>query len=104
MAATQTGRLVCLGDLNIQWNCESDPEQVWHFSLLCFFDLVQHVYGPTYNDGHTIDLVITCAEDNLVSSCDIWEFVSDYNAIIVSLNCCKTHPTRKSIIQKSQVT
>ena len=75
----------------------NDPEATSLKSLFDCFDLVQHVNGTTHKDGHTLDLVISRATDNLVQSCEVGSFVSDHNAIYITLNCCKPHPIRRKI-------
>ena len=39
--------------------------------LLDVFNLNQHTNGSTYEDGHTLDLVITRSDDDLVSNLSI---------------------------------
>ena len=51
--------------------------------------------------GHTLDLVISRKEDDLVASCDIGDFVSDHNTILVTLNCSRKHPPRKTITYRN---
>ena len=70
-------------------------------TLLNDYDLVQHVKGPTHERGHTLDLVITRQEDDLVASCDIGAFISHHNSLHVTLKCSKTHPPRKTITYRS---
>ena len=101
LTINQPGRLVISGDFNIHWDSEHDSERKQLNSLLQSFDLVQHVMSPTHEDGHTLDLVITRAGDQLVSSCDVGEFVSDHNAVLVSLNCCRQHPPKREISYRS---
>ena len=57
--------------------------------------------GLTHERGHTLDLVITRQEDDLVASCDIGAFIPDHNSLHVTLNCSKTHPPRKTITYRS---
>ena len=100
-AATLSGKLILIGDFNVHWDCEEDSERMKLATLLNDYDLVQHVKGLTHERGHTLDLVITRQEDDLVASCDIGAFISDHNSLHVTLNCSKTHPPRKTITYRS---
>ena len=66
IATTLPGRLVLVGDFSVHWDCEDDSERVELATLLEDFDLVQHVKGPTHECGHTLNLVITRKEGDLV--------------------------------------
>ncbi len=101
LTVTQSGRLVLAGDFNVHWDCQHDAERNHLVSLLNSHDLVQHVLTPTHEDGHTLDLVITRTGDNLVASCMVGEFISDHNALHITLNCCKQHPLKKSITYRN---
>ena len=94
-AATLSGKLILIGDFNVHWDCEEDSERMELATLLNDYDFVQHVKGPTPERGHTLDLVITRQEDDLVASCDIGAFISDHNSLNAILNCSKTHSPRK---------
>ena len=41
--------------------------------------------------------MITRVDDNIISNCSVGEFISDHNAILVSLKCARVHASRKSI-------
>ena len=51
----------------------------------------------THIAGHTLDLVISRTHDNCVLSCEVSDFISDHNAILVSLKCGRPHPKREQI-------
>ena len=57
--------------------------------------------GPTHERGHTLDLVITRKEDDLVAFCDTRAFISDHNALHVSLKCSRNYPPSKIITYRS---
>ena len=96
-AATWTGKLILLGDFNIHWYSVADSERQKLSSLLDSFGLCQHVEGPTHTGGHTLDLVISRTVDDLVSLCTVSDFISDHNAVLLTLNCGKRHPHCKII-------
>ena len=75
----------------------SDSEANDLRALLNSFGLDQHVNGATHFRGHTLDLVISRATDNLVHSCEVGHFVSDHNTINIALRSGPLHPIRKHI-------
>ena len=101
LTTTLPGRLVLLGDFNVHWDSVDDAECMQLSTLLDDHGLVQHVRSPTHQDGHILDLIITRSVDNLVAECRVGEFMSDHNALHVSLNCCKAHPPRRTITYRS---
>ena len=96
-AATWPGQLVILGDFNIHWDHDTDTEKKELHDLLESFGINQHVEGPTHTKGHTLDLVMSRADEDTVSSCTISDFISDHNAILIKLNTSRLHPLRKTI-------
>ena len=101
LAATLLGKLILIGDFNVHWDSVDDSEDVKLATLLDSYNLVQHVTGPTHKAGHTLDLVISRKEDDLVASCDTGDFVSDHNTIRVTLNCSRKHPPRKTVTYRN---
>ena len=69
-----SGKLIIAGDFNVHWDKQSNPERQQLEDLLHSFGLIQHVNDSTHSDGHTLDLLITHADDNLVSSCLVGDF------------------------------
>ena len=100
-AATWTGQLIILGDFNIHWDADNDTEKRDLCNLLDTFGITLHVDGPTHTKGHTLDLVMVCAEEDSVSFCSISDFMSDHNAIFFTLNTSRLHSPRKTIIYQS---
>ena len=96
-AATWTGQLLILGDFNVHWDVEGDTEKKQFEDLLEAFSMIQHLEGPTHSRGHTLDLVMSHADDDTVASCSTSHFISDHNAISVRLNTGRAHPPRKMI-------
>ena len=95
--ATLSGKLILIGDFNVHWDCEEDSERMELATFLNDYDLVQHMKALTHERGHTLDLVITHQEDDLVASCDIGAFISDHNSLHV--NGTPSCLTRFSIIR-----
>ena len=92
--ATASGKLLLLGDFNVHVDSSNDPESSHLTSLLDSFDMVQHVNGATHIDGHTLDLVVCRATDDIVRTCEVGPFISDHNSILLSLNAGKSHPPK----------
>ena len=51
----------------------------------------------THIAGHTLDLVMSRTDDNFILSCVVTDFISDHNAILVSLKCGRPHPKLQQI-------
>ena len=62
------------------------------------FSLIQHVNEPTHKKGHTLDLIITRAVDELVICTEIRDpMLSDHSAVHCKLRLKKPPPERKEI-------
>ena len=59
-------RLIICGDFNIHLDKKSEQTSIKFVSLLSDFGLVQHLRTPTHLSGHTLDLVITRSDDDLI--------------------------------------
>ena len=97
LTSTMHGKLVLLGDFNVHVDSGSDSEATDLQSLFDCFGLVHHVHGATHIEGHTLDLVVSRASDDIVHSCEVGSFISDHNAIHIALKATKPHPSRKQI-------
>ena len=94
-----SGKLVIAGDFNIHMDKKTDNECSQLSSLIESFLLVQHVSVLTHIKGHTLDLVISRAEDgivqgSIVQGCTVGSFIADHNAIHFSDKSGKEHPPR----------
>ncbi|KAK6191161.1 hypothetical protein SNE40_002900 [Patella caerulea] len=67
-AMTSAGRLIVAGDMNIHVDDTNNTEGRQFIDLFTSLGLVQHVVGPTHTIGHTLDLVLTRAEDVCVTN------------------------------------
>ena len=98
-SATKT---IIVGDFNIHFEkkrTSSVPEEF--SSLIGSFGWIQHAEGPTHTDGHTLDLVISRAADNLVASCEVAGLFSDHLAIDVVVRAHRPVRPRKKISFRS---
>ena len=69
--ATMSGKLLVLGDFNIHVDDSSARSAQGLKDLVYCFSLMQHVHEPTHNKSHTLDLVISRADENLVSNLSV---------------------------------
>ena len=78
---TQDRILIC-GDFNIHFDNHSDNSVTNFRTLLNEFGLTQHAHGPTHISGHTLDLVITRSDDDLLRNTpQTTQLFSDHYAI-----------------------
>ena len=102
--ATQSGKLLITGDFNIHWDNEKENERAQFATLLESFGLEQHITGSTHRAGHTLDLLLSRREDDIVHSCSVGHFIADHNALHIDLKCGKVHPPRKVITYRQMRT
>ena len=80
---TSPGHLLILGDFNFHVDCLHDPDATQFLNLLKSYNLSQFVSGTTHKSGHTLDLVILRADDEIVSDvCTFSPCISDHESII----------------------
>ena len=65
--ALSKNKLIICGDFNTHIDNTSDKATIKFSSILSDFGLVQHTKTPTHLSGHTLDLVITRADDELMT-------------------------------------
>ena len=79
-AVPEPTKLCILGDINFHWEIQS-RETLEFSQILSKFELVNHIEQPTHNHGHTLEFIITRADDDLLSSCCVQDQISDHNSI-----------------------
>jgi len=100
LAITETwlrpGALMITGDFNLHVDNKSDPASINFLQLLESFDLKQHVCESTHHSGHTLDLIITRNEEDIIDPVSVTEsIISDHNVIGCSLELSQpTFPTK----------
>ena len=84
---TSNNKRFLVGDFNIPLDSPSNPHTILFNEILTMFNLQQHVYGPTHQGGHTLDLVITRQIDcgYIASSKTFSDTLSDHSYIICEL-------------------
>jgi hypothetical protein len=92
------GRLCIVGDFNFHVDNPTNSDAQRFCKLLDNFDLLQHVQQTTHERGHTLDLIITCAADQLVQDVVTMDTgISDHFWIHCSLSGPKPKSVRKQI-------
>jgi exonuclease III len=92
-----TGKLVILGDFNFHMD-KCDDTVVRNFKeLLYSSNLHQHIDKLTHRSGHTLDLLITRTDENILASWDVDppDIISDHSAVTCQLLMYKTTESHK---------
>ena len=90
-------RILLLGDFNIHWDDKSNSETANFRNLVDSFNLQQHVEFQTHELGHTLDLILSRTDENLVKTCYGTEYISDHIVINTILAIAKPNFKRKTI-------
>ena len=89
-------QLLLTGDFNVHVDVVNDRDAVKILNLLDTYNLQQHVREPTHTCNHTLDLLISREDDDLVSCLNIQHGLpSDHFAIKCLLNICRPGPCTK---------
>ena len=73
---------IILGDLNIHVDTSGNLNALRFLDILDNFNLLQHVSLATHIGGHTLDLIITSAYDNVLKGTPcVSDLISDYFAV-----------------------
>jgi hypothetical protein len=86
---TYRGHLLILGDFNFHWECVSDTGTKLLAGLLDSMGLIQHVAESTHVSGHTLDLVMSRRDDNLLLAASVGSLMTDHHLINIEVNIPK---------------
>ena len=75
------GKLIVLGDFNIQMDDTTSTSASKFVHLLQEYGLHQYVSGPTHNRGHMVDLVITRSPSDINNITHQDPLISDHELI-----------------------
>ncbi|PFX30128.1 hypothetical protein AWC38_SpisGene5116 [Stylophora pistillata] len=90
--------LIVTGDLNIPVNDTDDPNACEFLDLRVPLGLKQHAKGSTHEGGHTLDLVITREDDDIIKSAVVIDrFISHHASALCPLNSVKPLAVVKEI-------
>lgn len=94
------GDLVVVGDLNLHLDISDDPSTLKFGELMNTLGLKQSVTGPTHRCGHTLDVVISRENDNLVGNTHVLDLISDHALVACALGISKPHVPRTTITSR----
>ena len=94
------GDLVVVGDLNLHLDIHDDPSTQKFGELMNSLGLSQSVSGPTHRCGHTLDVVISRENDNLVEDTRVHDLISDHALIECTLRVRKPSIPRTTITSR----
>jgi hypothetical protein len=78
-------KTIIVGDFNM-WVDTPSKYGVPHFlTTIDNAGFCQHVIGPTHKDGHTLDLVMSRLEENLITHCEVDLRLSDHNVVLLGV-------------------
>uniref|UniRef100_A0A1A8AHR4 Endonuclease/exonuclease/phosphatase domain-containing protein n=1 Tax=Nothobranchius furzeri TaxID=105023 RepID=A0A1A8AHR4_NOTFU len=99
-------KLLILGDFNIHMCCPDKPKVNEFLRIVDSCNLVQHVFGPTQEQGHVLDLVLTSGLS--VSDIEICDAVfSDHMPVLFSIalsdnNLKSPAPFRQAMVMEER--
>ena len=88
--------IILVGDYNIWVDVQDDSKARQFLNLLSTYGMKQHVREPTYDHGHTLDLLITREHENVISNVVVQPGLSDHFAILCNITYEKPKPIRQS--------
>ena len=97
LAITSTP-LIITGDFNFHVDVANDPHAMRFLDLIDAFNLKQHIDVPTHRSGHTLDLIITRADDKIAKNFQVHDpVISDHFAVHCQLALFKPPFEKKEI-------
>ena len=87
--------IIIAGDFNYHVDDLSNPEAASFLNLLESTDLIQNVSGSTHRLGHTLDLILSREENNVITDVRILsaDNISDHNLVTCKVKCTKPKPS-----------
>ncbi|CAB4004350.1 Hypothetical predicted protein [Paramuricea clavata] len=96
------GQLLIAGDFNFHLDNPNDPLTKRFVDLLASFDLKQYISGSTHASGHTLDLIITRSEENIVNHYNIFDpLISDHSVVHLQLLIRKPKFVKKHLLLRN---
>ena len=87
--------LVIAGDFNFHVDDLNHRDALKFTDLLESVNLIQHVKSPTHRHGHTLDLIITRKEEDMIADVQVLADVySDHRVICCKINHSKPPPAK----------
>lgn len=89
-----SSKCIIVGDFNLHVDTPSRSHVSHFLTTLDNAGFHQHVSGPTHKHGHTLDLVLSRLEDNLVTSCTVGSLLSDHSIVTFNVNQQRPRPLK----------
>jgi hypothetical protein len=91
-------KVILLGDFNIHADMPHKSEVRRFLTSVETTGFFQHVVGPTHRSGHTLDLVMSRLDDNLIGYCTVYLIPpSDHDMVKFCINLKKPSIMRKQL-------
>jgi hypothetical protein len=91
-------KIVLVGDFNIHADLPDKSEVKRFITSYETAGFCQYVIGPTHIGGHTLDLVLSRADDNIIQSCEVREkHLPDHYMVHCYVNRNKPAVTQKCV-------
>ena len=94
---TLSTKAILVGDFNVHVDNPSRTDVSHFLSTLDNTGFHQHLSGPMHKHGHTLDLIISRLEDNLIFNCEIASRLSDHHVILCRVQQQKPRPEEKTV-------
>lgn len=93
--------MVLLGDFNLHIDTPDKWDTKKFAEIISNAGLYQHVKGPTHTLGHTLDLVMSHEDDDLIQDVRVDPLHhSDHHIVTCTMKCEKPPPLRVSITSR----
>ncbi|XP_022778991.1 uncharacterized protein LOC111320602 [Stylophora pistillata] len=100
-----THPLAIVGDFNFHVDTPNNQDALKFNDLLDSMNLVQHVEGSTHRGNHTLDLIITRREEELIANVQVLPDVySDHKVVSCTMNYSKPPSSKVLITYRSTKT
>ena len=88
-------KLLLLGDFNIHVDVPENSESKKFLEILSNTGMIQYVVGPTHKSGHTLDLLFSRQEDDLIHEHEVDpRVISDHLIVSCTINFQKPRPLK----------
>ena len=92
-----SGDLLILGDVNLHMDIPDKPDTIRFNDILKSLNLTQHVTFPTHRSNHTLDVVLTRSDNDLLCSIKSGDQISDHNLVVCQVHHPKPSPLRVQV-------
>ena len=95
---TAPGALLMAGDFNFHIEDDCDTAALRFLNLIEAFNLKEHITEPTHKSGHTLDLTINRAEEDVARNFTVYDpVISDHLVVGCTLSILKKAFERKEV-------